>query len=55
MNQSWICTKCNSMYVSPIRVREVLCNQCSHKAGGRETWMTPSEVYGEKSDRRNGN
>jgi len=43
------------MYVSPIRVREVLCRKCTGKVGGRETWMTPLEVYGEKdSDRRNG-
>jgi hypothetical protein len=42
MRQSWICEKCDSMYVSPIRVQQVLCRKCTGKVGGRETWMTPA-------------
>jgi hypothetical protein len=30
------------MYVSPIRVQQVLCRKCTGKVGGRETWMTPA-------------
>lgn len=48
MRQSWVCTKCDSMYVSPIRVREVLCHKCSHKVGSRETWMKPALDFEDK-------
>lgn len=42
MRQAWICTRCNSMYVSPIKVKGVLCEKCTGKVGGREVWMAPS-------------
>ena len=38
--KDWKCDKCGELYKSPIRISAVLCQTCTKKARGRETWMT---------------
>lgn len=44
MRQNWVCLKCDSMYLSPIKASQVVCEKCSRKVGGKETWMTEIQV-----------